>query len=396
MRRFWGILGVAALATSLGGCWVQQGFDAGHTRYNPDETAITSANVDQVVQLWSADTGDVPVTWPLSVNGWVFAVSPTDGTSGNRIIGVDAATGAIAWDTTHSVSGWQMGAPVYLDGNVVVPYGYLRVGGYAFVEATTGAIVDDRGQSSGTWGSAVVDGELVTTGSFYGSVIPIPYSASIYGPCTASIAGVMPNSPPPPRTDFAYVGTDVMWNSGTRAQGFVGCDPETGQYTTTWLTELGGQPTGVVAVGDDDVAYTDATGTLTVLDSSTGAVLWTAELGGSPAAPAVAEGQLFATTGDNRLVVLNAATGAVQWEAALGEGGRATVAGDVVYVTQVAGDTILAFARAGCGAATCTPLTTITVGGDMTSDPIVDDGRLVVGTTDGRIVAYGLPDDYSG
>jgi len=64
------------------------------------------------------------------------------------------------------------------------------------------------------------------------------------------------------------------------------------------------------------------------------------------------------------------------------------VAGDVVYVTV--GSDVLAFPAGGCGTATCAPLAQVSAGARITGGPIVDDGRLVVGTEDGHVVAFGL------
>jgi outer membrane protein assembly factor BamB len=67
-------------------------------------------------------------------------------------------------------------------------------------------------------------------------------------------------------------------------------------------------------------------------------------------------------------------------------------AGDVAYAATSAGS-ILAFDLAGCGAATCDPLARVSIGTGtfITGDPIVHNGRVLAGTADGRVVAFGLP-----
>jgi hypothetical protein len=51
----------------------------------------------------------------------------------------------------------------------------------------------------------------------------------------------------------------------------------------------------------------------------------------------------------------------------------------------------VAFPAGGCGAAACDPLATLDAGLPVTGGPVVDDGRVVVGTERGRVVAFGLP-----
>jgi hypothetical protein len=68
------------------------------------------------------------------------------------------------------------------------------------------------------------------------------------------------------------------------------------------------------------------------------------------------------------------------------------VAQDVAYAATSDGS-ILAFAMAGCGGAACDPLVEVSVGAGrfITGGPIVHGGRVLAGTADGRVVAFGLP-----
>jgi outer membrane protein assembly factor BamB len=391
-RRVFGAAVAAGLAVTLSGCWVQPGFDAGHTRYNAAETVITSANVSTLAPQWSVDVGSGPLQEPLSVNGRVFALGTDGDASGpHRAVAVDGASGDLAWSTVLTqADGFLVADPVYLDGNLAVPYRSFSIGSIDTISAATGAPVDDAPNGSANWALAVVDGELVTTSFSYGSIYPTPFQYRVDGPCNASVSGLV-GQQPQPRRDFAFVGTDLMWNRGPAAAGYVNCNPATGQFGGQWETPLAGEPTSVVALGDDDVAYTDDSGTVTALDSSSGTVNWTLDVEAAAAPTAYAAGSLFVTTADGRLVALNAATGAVRWEVAVTGPAVVTVAGDVVYAADTATGAIRAFARDGCGATTCPELGTIPVGAPLSAGPVVDDGRLVVGTTDGRLVAYAPP-----
>jgi outer membrane protein assembly factor BamB len=66
------------------------------------------------------------------------------------------------------------------------------------------------------------------------------------------------------------------------------------------------------------------------------------------------------------------------------------VAGGVVFAGADDG-TVRAFDAAGCGAPSCAPLWSDATGSATTGAPAVNQGRLYVGTADGRVVAYGLP-----
>ncbi|HEY8545498.1 MAG TPA: PQQ-binding-like beta-propeller repeat protein, partial [Acidimicrobiales bacterium] len=204
----------------------------------------------------------------------------------------------------------------------------------------------------------------------------------------ASISGFV-NDHPQPRQDFAYVGTDLMWDQGATARGFVDCNPATGQFRSQWQTPLAGEVTSVVAVGDDDVAYTDDTGTVTVLDSSSGTLNWALDVDAAAAPTAWAAGTLFVTTTDGRVVALDGATGAQRWEAPVTGPAALAVGADVLYVAELDTGVVHAFARDGCGAPTCPELATVDAGGPVSAGPIVDGGLLVVGTGDGRVVAFG-------
>ena len=102
-------------------------------------------------------------------------------------------------------------------------------------------------------------------------------------------------------------------------------------------------------------------------------------------------------TSDGRLVALPAAgcgsaTCAPLWEGAVGGPAQALVAaGDVAYVSTAAGTgDVAAFDLAGCGTTTCDPLVTVSVGHPLSDSMTVHDGRLIVGTLDGHVVAFGL------
>ena len=384
MRRLGKVLGVAALATSLGGCWIQPGFDAGRGNWNPDETAITPGNVDQLVELWAHDTGDLPVGAPLSVNGKVFAgVSNPAGQ--HQAVSLDGATGAVLWEGGRDSQGTTLHDPVYLDGNIMFPANIFKFGQISKVSAATG---EDAGfvATNGVFSAAVADGELAFADGTYGSQVPSPIAARIKWRYSVTQL-LLSNDPFRPSEHFAIVGDRILWGFGPQALGYAPCGAAS--CAEAWRTDLGGKPIGVAAVDSGYAVYVLDTGAVTVVDVVTGAIRWTSDVGAATA-PAVAGGDIVVGTGDGRIVALEAASGAPLWDAAVGAtvDRQPLVGGDVVYAT--AGSDLVVFDLSGCGAATCTSLTTIDVGAVVSGGPIVDDGRLVVGTDDGRIVAFGL------
>ncbi|HMG44785.1 MAG TPA: hypothetical protein VK611_25850, partial [Acidimicrobiales bacterium] len=49
------LAGFVLASVSLSGCWLQVGFDAGHTRHNTSEATLTVANAGSLTQAWSTD-----------------------------------------------------------------------------------------------------------------------------------------------------------------------------------------------------------------------------------------------------------------------------------------------------------------------------------------------------
>jgi outer membrane protein assembly factor BamB len=96
------------------------------------------------------------------------------------------------------------------------------------------------------------------------------------------------------------------------------------------------------------------------------------------------------------LVAVDATSGAVLWSGAT-DGDAVTEqpavagpAGDAVVVVGTAGGSVHAFPADGCGAATCAAAWSYAAGSAVTGAPAVSNGRLYVGTGDGRLLAFGV------
>jgi outer membrane protein assembly factor BamB len=123
--------------------------------------------------------------------------------------------------------------------------------------------------------------------------------------------------------------------------------------------------------------------------------LWSAATGGSNdrAAPLAAPGVVVAS-GSNSLSVFSAATGALQWTVPVGASvtGSSPTGGDGVGYLLGNDDRLYAFATTSCGAATCAPFWSTTVGPNNTGaglpgydGPVVAGGRLFLRSGDGLL-----------
>jgi hypothetical protein len=396
-KRLGALLAVTVLVVSLSGCWLQPGFDPGRSNWNDGEAAITAANVGQLQLQWQGPVPGVPVA---SFGGAVYTVA------GGSLSALTASTGELRWTADIPT---MVGVPndsLFSMGVVVagadpwVAWQYIGTrfprSGLLHLDRATGTLVVDPDAPSGGLAAppSVVDDRPVA--SSWGWISPDPGGqggAGIYWTYQPTVLfGAAPNF----GRNFAIVGQRVLWSQGTQATGFSPACPSYGDpYPTTWCapdwtTELGATPTGVARIGTDQVAYTDDSGTLSILDVADGHIAWSAETGSGTIIPTVAGATIFLRT--NGQLVAYPATGcggptcSPQWTASLGTGLQpALAAGDVVYVID--GTNTLAFPRDGCAAATCNPIAALT--GIRTT--LIDNGQLFGIDSAGTPIVLDLP-----
>jgi hypothetical protein len=407
MRKLGTIAGVLALGASLSGCWVQIGNAPGRAYWNADETTITAANVGGgLTPKWDTDLGG-SFTSPASFGNAVFV------TGGSHARRLNATTGAVEWDhgplTVPDPNGQplnvSLGAPLHDGGKVYVPYswGFFSAdgGGVYTFDAGSGTLLDDHAGIEGL-DLALAGGTRALRGADV-----LGTSGTTVSDITWKYHPVIPHSSfanqPPYPGGFAVVGERIAWSLGTKAFVYSAACPPLSSGTDfcapDFQTELGGNPSGgPAAIGSDHAVYADDTGTVSVVDLTTGAIAWTGETGVAITThPAVAGDSILVGTIDGRVVAFPAAgcgatTCPPSWSSAVGGApvGPVTVGGDVAYVTTNGGD-VVALARDGCGSATCTPLTTVHANAAPGATVVVDGGRALVRTATGHLVAYGLP-----
>lgn len=426
-RRSISVAATAVAALTLTACWPVPGQNASRTAHNPLESRLTPATVGGLDELWTSEPVEAGLDDPVVVAGGGVVAS-----TGAGIHRFDGSTGALDWswypeDGVPGITG--VSDPFTVDDRVLVGYGFGNLGGNwsaAWLDATTGVVASGASPVEGLV-HGVRGTKIATSYHAHGSGTPIAVSYQVSDTASGSTSGGMLDL-----ADFGDTGPQLTlgtahvysagpaylapaepggsWRRAEAVRAFAvegvpsGCAPPNGPPLAcpTWSTEVGGAPTRVVLGPGEEVAYVGTSqGQLVALDTATGAILWTADVGAAVAhPPALADGTLYVPTADGDVVAVDAdgcgaATCQPLWSAPLGAavatqpavGG--TGADAVVYAATTAG-TVHALAAAGCGQATCATLWDGSTGSAATGGPIVSGGRVYVATQDGRLHAYGL------
>ena len=392
-RRLLVLVLVAALA-SLQGCWLQVGFDAGHTRYNDLEDELTAANVDSLDEAWSVDllpSAAEPMVRGDRVYVTTGGFDPVSGSSAIDARALDTTSGAQAW--SHRFVSFCCAAPA-LDytsptfvgaelwtGYLLIYSGPRPVGGVAApvrLNPDNGATIAQESFVSVSpaveVGSRVVQVQVSTDLS---RVLAVRDGTTLATEWTGALPGT--TLPHPSRVAPAVADGRVVDAEGNLLFGFPleGCGAAT--CNATWTRDLGAPLSTVVARSGSGEVLTIAGQDLVALAPDTGETLWTAPLG--------AEAPGLAVTGDTIYVGAaatlrafaaggcGAATCEPTWTAPLGTSATSSpvVAGGAVYVGGTG--VVEVFPADGCGAATCPSLTSVPVAGPV-DHVVVDDGRL--------------------
>jgi PQQ-like domain len=438
-----GVLAAAALAVSASGCWLQAGFVAGKTANNDLETRVTSANVAQLAPDWTASVGGPTAAEPLVDGGTVYV------RSAGRVSSFGLGTGAPRWSvaagTATDAAGGSAAVPALVGGSLWVPTTGQACGLVQIdpADGTTVGVQSYDGVPPGTFPPTAIRVALCRTGDALaaGSRIAVPSTSLAQigptpgNPCPGgadlfiatarvSVFDTSPpsrrwvlasdasgcGSPPPAPTTFqpASLSGDLL----LVAQGsVVSAYPVAGCFglpcAAAWSVSAGGQVVGApVVLSSGDVAVGRADGQVAVIDGTTHAVEWTATVGPRLIFPlAATPTSIFAVSNDSAATTMIVSalpaggcgsatcTPTWTWTGSLlsNPSGRASIGGDVLYVTH--GRLVTALPAAGCGAASCAPLWqgTTSTSSSAISPPVIDSGELLVGNRDGTVAAFALP-----
>ena len=415
MVRIWRSIGLVALLVTQA-CWLQVGAGP-QRRGSTGESQVTTATVAELEVAWTATVGASPRE--ALVLGDVAYVR-----SSGSVTALDVDDGAPRW-TTGSLGG--RAAPAIVGNRLRVPVSGNRCA-LAALGLSAGARMVDLpfgpsdtsglgGFSACTPGDAVaVGGTVVVPWTYLGAAQSrgcIPELVYQVGPGIVALdvdAGTprwadqstqvgcgAPTSVPPPYGAASSTGPDsavVAVDQGVRTFGCTatGCPPA---WSVTTGEAVVGPP---VILSSGDTAVATASGRLLVVDGTTHLVEWTTHVDTAIGQPLAADGtSIFAVSGSGVVAAFpaagcGAATCAPTWTATLGgpAGARPSVGGDVLYVGGVDGS-VSALAASGCGAPTCPALWTGTTPAAVSGAPVIADGRVVVGSADGTITAFALP-----
>lgn len=400
---------VTALALSLSGCfeWVQYGYDAGRSSYNPTEETLTADTIGQLTELWSSPLVPSPRNIVASNSRLVIA---TD----DHIYGLDVATGDVVWDHPSFDS-----SPVIHDGlvytaSIAFP-GHCAEAALEARDVETGArrVADDI-RAWDNPATCLGPSDLTAVGRRFALLPSSGYDAQ-FNPIQDLFAYEWDTG-----ATYDLGGTAVTMDESTGlyfVEGFsyVEAAPLPGSANPGWTRVIQTRLEPVTAAGRVYLVQPGGTGEadrVLALDAATGADAWSGvvDVGeGNLVKPAVREGTVFTAAvfgpRHGQLVAFAncgapacapAWTGAGHPVPSGGSVGGPVVAGDLVYVSVYVSDDspdpvsqLEVYDAAGCDAATCDPLTTVTVDG-YAGEVVVSNGRVFFVTSTG-VHAFGLP-----
>ncbi|MBV8950093.1 MAG: PQQ-binding-like beta-propeller repeat protein [Actinobacteria bacterium] len=403
-------VGAAVMAVTLSGCWLQPGYDAERSAFNPIDNAITPANVGTLHTRWTVPLGAAVHDPVVSTNG-VYATLgayPGAGTVTLRAL----ADGSARWTSPL----FPAGNPYFsqdptLFGNVVlVPVASsTTIGGFHSsidqFDAASGAagtpITEDISSQAITRGTKIVGTWASCTDTLLCASSLFVHDTS--GPGSWKTLLDVTNGGAPYVTSPAVGTDDLFIGRGTSVQSFPLAPPSNCAqpgpnqvcppvWSTNVVMQVAGNP---VLSSDDKTVYVAAGTNLVALDAQTGTQLWSATLdAAASAAPAVNNASVYVPLANGELEVFASSCGAATcspaWSAnttsRIGQQ-PAVTSGGVVYTASADG-VVRAYAAAGCGKATCASLWSAATGSTITGGPVAALGGVFVGTSDGHLIAY--------
>ncbi|HET8908064.1 MAG TPA: PQQ-binding-like beta-propeller repeat protein [Ktedonobacterales bacterium] len=373
--------------------WRQLGFTADGTRFNPYETTIGPANVNQLTLDWSYNTGYTGQVYP-SVAEDDLVVSNQ---AAEYLTNLNATTGQQLWQVYPENAESQ---PAVANGVIYETSLYLEARTVA-----TGAMLWESDYLIFNSDPVVANGMVYATAQG-GSAKLYAFSQGGCGQATCQPV-------------WSYTGTGGVIGTPTVVNGhlFIGGSQLTALNPTSgalqWTGTITTGETTVAAMVDHNMVYFAANST------SNGGTLYAFSVSGcgqktcSPVwsvynphgwgrSPAAANGILYIGSVDTSLYAFAEANCSSSSCAPIWEGSSnrpviapPAVANGVVYDTLASG-TIVAFNASGCGSATCSSLWSHTLSAFYDdAGPTVANGMLYVSNDAGMLYAFHLPSTAS-
>ncbi len=314
------------------------GFNTQHTRFNPNESTLSTSTVGHLRLAWKEFTSSPIRSSPLVSNGMVY-ISSTD----NNVYAFNTSTGAKAWQmptgSYREPGSFIFSSPTILDGVLYIGSNDHHV--YAF-DAVTGKQL---------WVTAATGGPVYSS--------PVVVNGVLY------IGSTDDNV-------YAYniSNGSLRWKVATRGP----------IYSSPAVVN------NIVYIGSDDYK-------LYALDATTGHILWTgAATSNFNTSPSVVDGVVYIGSDDHSVYAFQATCGQAScpplWVVPTGNYIRSStaIANGLLYVGSH-DKTLYAFDTRQCANVECAARWKATLGGDIELSPTVANGVVYVGSLDGKLYA---------
>ena len=351
--------------------WAQFGFGAHGTRNNPYENVISAANVDRLGEAWHYKTGGAVNSSPAVYGGIVYV-----GSDDGYLYAINVATGALKWKSPTA-------GKIYYS-SPAVSGTTVYVGSYSpnlwAINTANGAVRWTYGDGSVVYSPTVV-GNTVYFGTNSGNIYAL--DATTGAKRWNSPTGGLVSATPAVANGIVYAGSH---------DGLVyAIDAVTGAQK--WTYDAVNYISGSAAVGYGRVFVAASDSYVYALDPDTGLVLSQTSAPYSViVSPALGYGMAYtATFGPQGIVDAWKPRLASKWDTSFGGDSFVSspaIAGGVIYIGGLGthSDGSLYALDAHTGA----ELWSSGTSGQIQSSPAVADGRVFVGSGDGKLYAYAL------
>jgi outer membrane protein assembly factor BamB len=365
--------GRSAQATlRVGAEWRQSGYSGGHTHANPYENLINSGNVASLAPLWEAQVGGVQGTFfsPVTASGYVFF------SGSHNLYALHDGNGAGHWHVAMQ----PFGVPA-IAGNAIAVVAYNSDG---TAELMAFGVKD----GASLWSVSVSPlGEIAAdSDSFYTS------TGKVVSAYAAASGALRWQAALPGCTYFSPASGPIVASGGV----YVGCyNGVVLKLDTSSGAVLWSAPVGPIdhspAMQGTMVYVSDENGVLYALDAADGTRRWTAQLDSKNFyfAPAVAGGIVYQLSNAHTLYAFNKTSGKQLWAIADAGDTNPAIANGIVYLAKNGG---LQAYDAISGALIAAP--PYVQAGAVIGDPVVVNGQLyLVDNAAGTVIlrAYSLP-----
>lgn len=310
---------VASAASAQGATWSENGYNPGHSGYNPLETTIATTNAQSLSVTFSSSTSSRPTSQLLVADQKVIF------TAGSFVYAIDANSGVSRWGGKPTCDGADSGAPIVQSGIVWFGDAAGYVTGISLANGAQvgcrflGGAVGDLTGANGVIFAHTSAGDVIALHATTGA---LKWARRALLPAAASPSQVALDS------GIVYAIASNRFVALKAANGAVLHSKDLGFTTTTLHPVAAGGKVYILGADADD---------LIALNVTTGRIAWTFPKLGADGF-AVAGNVVYVANEDPQfgLFAVNASTGHMIWRANLEDElfSQPTVANGVVYINS--------------------------------------------------------------